>query len=129
MQHGGPERRWKNRPLVLERDRERLRWLWSVFVVMLLIALPAGAYLVYQNESLKVQYELNDLKSTQERLLEEERRLKVERARLGSLTRIEHWARTEKGLVPAPRDATFVLTPPAPGSAPSLLAQAPSKVD
>jgi hypothetical protein len=98
-------------------------------MAMLLIALPAGAYLIYQNESLKVQYGLDDLKSAHERLLEEERRLKVERAELASLARVESWARRERGLVITPGDAVFVLTRQASVSAPSLLAQAPLRTE
>jgi len=123
------ERRWRNRPLERERDRERLRWLWGVFVAIVLMALPAGAYLVYQNASLKLQYELSGLKQTYEQLQEQERQLKVERAKLESLARVEGWARRECGLVPPPGEAVFVLTRRAPEQAPSLLAQVPSRTD
>jgi len=125
----GTERRWRNRPLERERDRDRLRWLWGVFVAIVLLALPAGAYLVYQNASLKLQYELSDMKNAHERLLEEERRLRVERAKLESLARVEGWARRERGLVPPQGESVFVLTRGTSEPTPSLLAQAPSRTD
>ena len=104
-------RRWRNRPLVREHDAAHSRWLIRVVLALVLITAPAAAYLIWQNESLKLSYELNTLKTKQETLLEEERRLKVERARLAALPRVESWALRDRGLVRPEGEAVVTVLP------------------
>ena len=93
-------RAWRNRLLVRERDPHLGRWLGIMLVAAVVAVAPGGAYLVQQNECVKVSYEVSRLRTEQEELLEQERRLRAERARLSSLPRIEAWARGKGGLVP-----------------------------
>jgi cell division protein FtsL len=106
------ERRWRNHPLVRERDHRRIFWLWSMLAAMVIAALPAGAYLYHQNRCLEVSYEVSAVAEERERLLEEERRLRVERARLESLGGIERWALRERGLVRPDTDDVVVVELP-----------------
>jgi cell division protein FtsL len=109
-----PERRWRNRPLVREPDHRRIFWLWTMLAAMVIAALPSGAYLFHQNRCLEVSYQVSALAAEHQRLLEQERRLRVERAALESLEPIERWARKHRGLVrPAAGDVVVVGSAPA----------------
>ena len=118
------DRRWKNRSVVRELDGARARWLWLMVVGIALASAPAGAWLVCQNSCLKLSYELNTMRDAHELLLEQERRLRYERARLASLARIETWARKERGLV-EPRAGEVVVIRPAARDAGALVARTP----
>jgi cell division protein FtsL len=100
---------WRNRPLTRERDTRLARWLWGMLLAVVVALAPAAIYLASQNECLKAAYELNELEVERERLIEEERRLRVERAELESPTRIEAWARREPGLTQPDPEQVFVV--------------------
>jgi cell division protein FtsL len=107
-------RRWVNRSVAREVDRDRARWLRGVFVAMLLAAAPFAAYLLEQNECLRLSYEASALRQQREQLLEQERRLRMERAARESLEKIEAWALRQRGLVhPSPEHVVVVRRPAA----------------
>ncbi|HKQ62739.1 MAG TPA: hypothetical protein VJS92_15720 [Candidatus Polarisedimenticolaceae bacterium] len=106
------ERGWKNHPLERERDQVRVRGLWRLLLGMLVAAAPAAVYLLEQNECLKAAYGLSAVKTEHEQLLEQERSLQLERARLQSLPSIERWALADGGLVsPQPEQVVMVPAP------------------
>lgn len=106
-------RRWANHHVAREVDRDRVRWLWGVFAVMVLAAAPFAVYLLWQNECLGLAYEANALREEREQLIEEENRLRMQRATLESLDRIESWAVTRHGMVrPAPEQVNVVRRAP-----------------
>ena len=92
-------RRWRNQPLVLERDKRHIRGLWLGFLAFVVAIIPASFYLYQQNECLKLSIKAEELHSEKIQLEEMDRRLKLERARLGALPRIEDWAVAKRGLV------------------------------
>jgi len=106
------ERRWKNRPLVRERDHRRSLWLWMMLAAMVAAVLPSGAYLFQQNRCLEVSYEVGAVGEEHDRLREEERRLRVERAELESLALIERWAVERRGLARPETDEVVVVDAP-----------------
>ena len=122
------DRRWKNRSVVRELDGRRARWLWLMVAGIALAAAPAGAWLVCQNSCLKLSYELNTTRDAHELLLEQERRLRYERARLASLPRIEAWARQKRGLVEPGAGEVVVIRRSAPGAG-TLVARTPGNGD
>ena len=89
---GTPRRNWRNRQLAREPDERRNRSLWSLLLWMLVAVAPLAYYLHQQNECLKLNYELGDLRVEREHMAETERRLRAERATLESLEQIERWA-------------------------------------
>jgi cell division protein FtsL len=102
-------RRWVNRAIAREVDHDRARWLWGVFVAMLLAAAPFAAYLLEQNECLRLSYEVSALRQQHDELAEQDRRLRMQRARLESLEKIESWAVQRRGLVhPSPEQVIVV---------------------
>jgi len=102
-------RRWANRAVAREVDHDRVRWLWGVFVAMLLAAAPFAAYMFEQNECLRLSYRASGLRQERDELMEHERRLRMERASHESLERIEAWALEKHGLVrPAPEQIRIV---------------------
>ena len=105
------DRRWSNRPLELERDYRRTLWLWTMLAAMMVTVLPAGAYLLHQNKCLEVSYRVSALAAARDRMIEEERRLRVERAQLASLPSIERWARREHGLARPSAQSVRVVGP------------------
>ena len=92
-------RRWRNQPLVLERDKRHIRGLWLGFLAFVVAIIPASFYLYQQNECLKLSIKAEELRSEKIHLEEVDRRLRLERARLGALPGIEDWAVAKRGLV------------------------------
>jgi hypothetical protein len=117
-------RRWQNRTVCREIDDRRVRRLWRWVLSMVVAAAPMAVYVLQQNESLKLRYELNALRAEREQLLTEERRLNVKRTRLESLVLIEHWALDEGGLAPPGDGEVIVVAAPASETG-ELVASAP----
>ena len=109
-------RRWTNGPVTRQVDPERARWVWGLFASLLLAAAPFAAYLLYQNECVRLSYEASELREKHERLLERERRLRMQRSALQSLEAIETWAVEHEGLVRPASEQVIVLhrAPPRP---------------
>jgi len=105
------DRRWQNRPLILEQDTRLVRWLWIMLLAIVIALAPGGVYMLLQSQCLELAYEISDLRSESERLIEEQRRLTVQRARLESLPKIEAWANRRKGLDQPPPEKVVVLQP------------------
>lgn len=104
-----PPRRWKNATLVRERDDRRVRWLWGWLLGIVAAFAPIAVYLLQQMEYVQVRYRIEALRAEQDRLSEEERRLRVERATLEALPRVDARATTELGLVHPPRQHVVVI--------------------
>ena len=121
------QRQWQNRAVMREIDDRRVRRLWRLVLSMVVAAAPMAVYVLQQNESLKLSYEINALRAEREQLLTEERRLNVERTRLESLARVERWALEEEGLV-LPEGEIVVVVPGPKSEAGELMASAPEGV-
>ena len=101
-------RRWLNGSVAQEVDRDRARWLWGLFVVVLLGVAPFAAYLLEKNECLRLSYEASDLRQYNEQLIEQERRLRMRRGNLESLSEIERWAIRDGLIHPSPQQVVVV---------------------
>jgi len=111
------DQRWQNVTPAPERDDRRVRWLWRMVIGLVLAFAPGAALLLQQNECLKLSYAVEGLWTDRDELLEEERRLRVERS--GS------WA-IRDGLV-APADDRVVVVGQPPVSTPDqLVARTPT---
>ena len=100
--------RWKNRPLVRERDAQQARRSWVTLALFVAALTPAGIYLHEQNSCLELSYEIESIDRQREDLNELERRLEVRRAGVASMHSIERWA-TRKNLErPAPEEIVIV---------------------
>ena len=93
----------QNHRLVLEFDRSRARELLLVVVLSVLMLLPLLAY-VWQNvEWIQMGYRVERLKNQRDGLIETGHRLRLEKASLESLARIEQVGIHQLGLSsPAP---------------------------
>jgi hypothetical protein len=107
-------RRWRNQPLERERDVHRTRALWRTLLAIVIATAPAGAYLLQQNECLKLSYAISELRVEQRRLAEHERQVTARYAGLESLRTIETWA-SENGLERPQPDHVVVLQAPVAG--------------
>ena len=108
-----PYRRWANQAIAREVDRDRARWVWGLFAALLLAAAPFAAYMIEQNECLRLSYKASALKQKREDLIEQERRLRMRRAAHESLAGIESWAIERQGLVhPSPEQVIVVHRSP-----------------
>ena len=101
-------RRWQNRPLVRERDSHQVRGSWRILLGILAAIAPAGTFLLCSNDCLEVSYSVSAFQAENERLVKEEQLLKVQRAALSSLPRIEAWA-VDEGLVKPRPDRRLVV--------------------
>jgi len=104
-----PGRRWRNSPVVRELDRTRARWIWTVLIGVAVAAAPFAVYLFQIMRYVETSYALEDLRGHQERLLESERRLRIERAVLEALPEVERKAAQRLGLVRPPPDRVIVV--------------------
>jgi len=118
------QRQWQNRAVLREIDDRRVRRLWRLVLSIVVAAAPMAVWVLQQNESLKLSYEINALRAEREQLLTEERRLNAEKTRLESLARVERWALEEHGLV-LPDGEAVVVVPAPEAEAGALLASAP----
>ncbi len=109
------QRRWQNQPLVRERDTGSVRWLWRLVATMAVIAIPMAIYLHLHGQSIRLAYEASALRAEQDSLIEQERRLRIERARLESLERVEHWADVEGLVVPGAHQVVVIESVPPSG--------------
>ena len=111
-------RRWQNLPVVRELDRTRARWIWTVLIGLALALAPVAVYVVQTMRYVEAGYALEDLRKHEERLLESERRLRIERAVRESLPEVERKATTRLGLVRPEPDRVIVSRRSATGSEP-----------
>jgi cell division protein FtsL len=104
-----PGRRWRNVGVVREHDLRRGRWLWRLLLGLLTAAVPVAFYVLQQVNYVQVRYKIEELRGQQERLLEAERRLRIERAALEALPVVEERAARELDLArPAPERVVVV---------------------
>jgi cell division protein FtsL len=102
-------RRWRNRPVVRERDFKRSRWRWILLAWFLAAAAPLTAYMLEQMEYVRSLYKVEELRVQYDRLSEMEQRLLIERQRLQAPARVERIAVRNLGLVrPTPHDVVVV---------------------
>lgn len=98
-----------NKRLVQEFDRSKARELMVVVVLLALVLLPLLVY-VWQNvEWIRSGYAFETLKNERDRLVETNHRLRVEKASLESLTRVESLARTQLGLEEPPEGSVVLV--------------------
>jgi cell division protein FtsL len=102
-------RRWRNVTVVREGDPRRLRWVVFLFLGVAAAVAPVAAYLIQQMQYVETRYRVEELRGRLQRLEETERRLRIERATLETLPRVEERANDELGLVhPTPRQVVVV---------------------
>lgn len=105
----GAPRRWRNVPLVRQADPRKARRAMRLLAAVGVALLPLGFYLFAMMEHTETRYALEELRGQHERLLEQERRLRIDRAALASLPDVERRARSELGLVrPAAPDVVVL---------------------
>jgi cell division protein FtsL len=106
--------------LVREPDRRRTREL----LALLLSALPPMVVLfaaIWANlETFRLGYQIERLQKQRESLVEKQRQLETERARVSALARVEEVARERLGLVTPRREQVVFVRDGAPGTPPSL---------
>jgi cell division protein FtsL len=108
-QSGPNGRRWSNREVRREVDRNRTLWLWGLLLGLVVAAAPTAVYLHHQNLCLELGYEINALRKERSELQERQRRLLAQRAALESPTSIESWGLERRGLVhPSPQQVVVI---------------------
>ncbi len=109
------ERRWRNVPLAREYDAPRGRRLWALLLGIAAAAAPLVFYVVQQTHYVQLRYRIEELRHRQGELLEAERRLRIEKASLETLPRVEARAREVLGLVRPGPGQEVVLDRGSPG--------------
>jgi hypothetical protein len=102
----------RNRHLVRELDRGRVRELMLVTALAATLLLPLLAYVWNHREYIRVGYEIERLRRDRVAQVELRERLRIEKSSLESLTRIEREARGALGLVPASGAQILLLDRP-----------------
>lgn len=126
MVHTAPPVR--NRHLVREIDRHRIRDLLLVGALVIVLLLPLLSYVWYHMEWIRVGYEMERLKQEREAQVELNARLRLEKATLESLDRVEREARGRLGLVQS-TDAVVRMEVDSRGSDPSSTGAAVSRLE
>jgi cell division protein FtsL len=107
--------------LVREPDRRRTREL----LALLLATLPPMAVLfaaIWTNlETFRLGYQVDRLQKLKESLVERQRQLEMERARVSALARVEGVARERLGLVTPGRDQVVFVRDGALGAGPAVV--------
>jgi cell division protein FtsL len=94
---------------VKERDSRRIRNLLLIVVVGIGVLLPFFTYTWQQIEIIGYGYQIQELKKQERELLEVQKELKIRKAELESLDRIERIARTKLGLADPDPARRFVI--------------------
>lgn len=109
-------RRWTNRHVEREPDRDARRGLWAMVLGIVVATTPLALWQLEQNECLRLSHEASTLHAERDRLQEETRRLRAEREALHSLASIEKWA-ARRGMVHPPAERVVVVGETATGGA------------
>ena len=99
---------WLNERLVLEPDRGRMRELLLALALSGVMLLPLLLYVRQSSEWLRAGYRIEQLKNQRDRLTELNHELRLEKASLENLTRVERVAAGQLGLAQPP-GGTVVL--------------------
>lgn len=110
-----PGRRWRNVGVTREHDTRRTRWLWGLLLGLAAAAVPLAFYVIQQMNYVQVRYKIEELRGQQERLLEAERRLRIERAALEALPVVEERAVRELDLARPVPERVVVVPATSPG--------------
>lgn len=122
---GNPNRRWRNARLVRQRDIRQTRWLSGLLLGIVVALAPFTVYLLQQMEYVRVRYKIEELRTQQNRLVEMEQRLRIDRASLHAPSRVERRAVQDLRLVhPSPHQV--VVLRPTPGRG-NLMARVPDR--
>ena len=107
---GSPPRLAINARLVRERDRDRARELARTLALGIAVLLPLLLHVWQQVATMETAYRAESLRAERDRLGHRLREVRMERAALESLDRIESEARGRLGLIhPAPEEVITVL--------------------
>ena len=98
-----------NQCLVKERDQARARELQRVVWICAAMLVPVLFYVWQQVEYIRYGYRVEQLRSEKSRLVEWNRQLKLERATLLNLRRVEKVAAGQLGLVPPSSENTVKI--------------------
>jgi len=98
-----------NHRLVKERDQARARELRRVAWICAGLLAPVLFYVWQQIEYIRTGYQIEQLRSEKNRLIEWNRQMKLERATLLNLQRIEELGRSHLGLVPPDPENTVKI--------------------
>jgi cell division protein FtsL len=115
-----------NSKVVREMDPRRGRELW---LLLLLAACLVGSLVLYAWPNLELRQAAQSrgrMERERERLLEENRKLRLERSALENLRRVEAIATREMGMVTPPPEQVVVVEKPAPAPSTPHLASAPA---
>jgi|GEM_PF-2024397 len=117
-----------NQRLVKERDQARARDLRRVVWICAGLLVPILFYVWQQVEYIRTGYQIEQLRAEKSRLVEWNRQMKLERATLHNLNRIESLSRSRLGLIPPDPENTvkFRLTGDASASRSVARSHAPS---
>jgi cell division protein FtsL len=102
-----------NAKVVREHDPRASRELWALVLLVGCLVAGLGLYAWPHLERRRVGLETQQMDRERERLLEENRKLRLERASLEELQRVEAIARRELGLAPPLPEQVVVVEKPA----------------
>lgn len=92
-----PTRRWRNVPLVRERDVRRTRSLWILLLGLAAAVAPLAFYLLQQMAFVQVRYAIEEKRAERRRLEEDERWLRIERAARAAFPMVERAVAARSG--------------------------------
>ncbi|HEU5181754.1 MAG TPA: cell division protein FtsL [Candidatus Polarisedimenticolia bacterium] len=109
MSHDATRRVVLNQHLVKERDEARARELRRLAWICAGLLIPILFYVWQQIEFIRTGYQIEQLRAEKIRLTEWNRQMKLERATLSNLKRIEQLGRARLGLVPPDPENTVKI--------------------
>ncbi|HEX4824652.1 MAG TPA: cell division protein FtsL [Candidatus Polarisedimenticolaceae bacterium] len=109
-------RRWRNQSIHREVDKRHARWVWTVALGLAVAGIPFIVYLLQTMSYVQASYAIENIRASEARLDERERRLRIDKASLESLPSVESRAVRDLGLEhPSPSRVVVV----APGELPA----------
>jgi cell division protein FtsL len=122
-------RQTRNSRVVRELDPQASRNLWLLLALVAGLVTGLALYAWPRLQSQRLDDRAAQMQRERERLLEENRKLRLERASLENLERIQAIATRDLGLAPPEPDRIYVAVTPAPPPDGTRLVSAPTRAE
>lgn len=105
------DRGWRNSAVHREVDNRHALWVFKVVVGVAMALVPLAVYLLQTMSYVETSYAIEDLRGSEARLTDAERRLTIEKAVMESLPAVEQRAGVELELEHPKAARVIVVTP------------------
>ena len=105
-----PDHVWRNSAIHRDVDNRNARWVFKLVLAVAIAVTPLAVYLLQTMSYVQTSYAIEQVRSRETQLVEQEHRLTIDRDLLQSLPEVEKHAGTQLGLEHAPAAHVIVVS-------------------